>query len=69
MEEEIKNRLDAQDELLKKIYVSAEKTRKYLFWTLIVSLVVFVLPLIAMVFVLPQFLNSYLPTLNGLQGF
>ena len=56
------------DEVLKKlaeletkvdaIYKSAEKTRKYFLWTLIISVVLFVLPLIALVFVIPQFLDA-----------
>ncbi|HDO23822.1 MAG TPA: hypothetical protein ENG99_01240 [bacterium] len=66
MEEETKKRLDEQDELLKKIYISTEKTRKYFLWTLIASLVVFILPLIGMIFVIPKFLSVYT---NGLGGF
>lgn len=56
------------DEVLKKlveletkvdmVYKSAEKTRKYFMWTLILSVVLFVLPLIALIFVIPQFLNA-----------
>ena len=56
------------DEILKKlvdlekkvdeIYKSAEKTRKYFMWTIIMSVVLFVLPLIALVFVIPYFLSS-----------
>ena len=66
MEDEIKERLNTQDELLKKIYISVEKTRKYFLWTLIVSLVMFILPLIGLVFVLPKFLNTYIQSLGGL---
>ncbi len=65
MEEETKKRFDAQDELLVKIYKSVEKTRKYFLWTLIISLVVFVLPLIGMLFVIPKFLSVYTSTLSG----
>ena len=66
MEEEIKNRLDAQDELLKKIYQSSEKTRKYFFWTLLFSVVVFALPLIGMLFVIPKVIGIYSSALSGL---
>ncbi len=65
MEEETKKRLDAQDELLGKIYKSTEKTRRYFLWTLIFSLVVFVLPLIGMLFVIPKFLSVYTSGLGG----
>ena len=49
-------------ELEKKIdavYVSAEKTRKYFFWTGVITLAVIVLPLLALPFVLGQFLSYY----------
>ena len=66
MEEEIKKRLDLQDELMMKIYISVEKTRKYFLITLIASLVTFVLPLIALIFVLPWFINVYISSLGGI---
>ena len=65
MEEETKRRLDEQDSLLEKIYISVEKTRKYFMWTLIISLVLFVLPLIGLVFVIPNFLSAYTTSLVG----
>jgi len=66
MEEEVKKRLDQQDELLQKIYISSEKTRKYFLWTLIATLVTVVLPLIGLLFVIPKFLNLYTSGINGL---
>jgi len=47
-------------------YHSAESTRKYLFWTGVVTVVLIVLPLIGLMFAIPQFLNSYTSTLNGI---
>jgi RNA-binding protein YhbY len=66
MDEEIKKRLDAQDEILAKIYKSAEKTRKYFMWTLIISVAVIVLPLIGMLFVIPKFIGIYTSSFQGL---
>ncbi len=66
VDEEIKKRLDKQDEMLEKIYLSSEKTRKYFLWTLIVSLLVFILPLIGLMLVIPRFLSIYTDTLEGL---
>lgn len=63
---EIIKKVDAQDEKLDAIYVSVEKTRRYFFWTLVVTLVVFVLPLVALVFVIPSFISTYTTTLEGL---
>lgn len=65
MDEEIKKRLDAQDELLQKIYISSEKMRKYFLWTLIITLALFVLPLIGLIFVIPKFLSIYTSGLGG----
>ncbi len=64
MEEELAKQLKIQQELLEKTYRSAEKTRKYFMWTLIVSLVVFIVPLIIMMFVLPSFINMYMGELG-----
>lgn len=58
MEQEILKRLEAQEILLQKVYVSAEKTRMYLLWTLIGSVALFILPLIGIAFVLPKFLST-----------
>ncbi|PIR42321.1 hypothetical protein CO058_01110 [candidate division WWE3 bacterium CG_4_9_14_0_2_um_filter_35_11] len=58
MEPEIQARLDQQDIMLNKIYVSVEKTRKYFLWTFIISILVFVLPMIVMAFVLPSFMKT-----------
>ena len=66
MDEETKKRLDAQDELLSKIYKSSEKTRKYFLWTLIITLALFVLPLIGLLLVIPKFLSIYTSGLGGL---
>jgi len=59
VEEELKQRLTKQEELLEKIYLSTEKTRRYFLWTLIASLVIFVLPFVGLLFIIPQFLDIY----------
>ena len=64
MDEETKKRFDLQDEMLQKIYISAEKTRKYFLTTVIITLITFVLPLIAIAFVLPWFIKTYMSTLG-----
>ncbi len=48
------------------IYVSVEKTRSYFFWTMVVTLVLFILPLIGLVFAIPAFLSSYTSTITGI---
>lgn len=55
---EIEKELKEQKELLRKTYQSAEKTRKYFLWTLILSAVLFVVPLIILVAILPWFMST-----------
>lgn len=50
------------EELEKKV----EAMRKYFLWTLIITAVVIILPLILMLFVLPSFLDMYNPANLGL---
>jgi len=48
------------------IYVSVEKTRKYLLWTMIVTLALVVLPALGLVFAIPSFISTYNQTLESL---
>lgn len=66
MDEEIKKRFDEQDKKLEEIRVSVEKTRNYIRWTIILSVVFVVLPLIGLFFVIPQFLGTINPANLGL---
>jgi type IV secretory pathway component VirB8 len=67
MEDRSPARLDALEKKIDAIYVSVERTRKYFMWTLIISVVVIVLPLIGMAFVLPQVISTYSSEFNALQ--
>jgi len=58
MEEDIQKQLNEQHELIQKIYISVEKTRKYFMWTLIISVIFFVLPLIGIMLLLPAALSG-----------
>ena len=58
MENEILQKIRKQDEKLAKIYASVEKTRKYFLWTLIISIITIVLPIIALVLIIPWFLRT-----------
>ncbi len=64
MEEEILKKIEMQDKKLEEIYRSVEKMRKYFLWTLIITLALFILPLIGLLFVIPKFLNIYTSGLN-----
>ncbi|KKS65700.1 MAG: hypothetical protein UV34_C0010G0002 [Parcubacteria group bacterium GW2011_GWB1_42_6] len=59
MDQEIQNKFEEQNKKLEEIFRSVEKTRKYFLWTLILSLVFFFLPLIAIIFLLPRIFDAY----------
>ena len=64
MEQEILKKIEAQGEQLDEIQRSVERMQKYFFWTLIITIVVIVLPLLGLALVLPQFLNTYTSSLG-----
>lgn len=56
--DEIIQKLAEQDKKIDAIYRSVEQTRKYFKWTLILTIALFVIPLIALIFVIPQFIDA-----------
>jgi len=64
-EEQILELLKQNQELLQKTHTSAEKTRKYFLYSMIFTVIAFVLPLLALIFVLPSFMSSYMDSLSG----
>ncbi len=50
--------------MLEKIYISTEKTRKYLLWTFIITAVAVLLPLVGLLFAIPVLLSN----LNAVVG-
>lgn len=58
MDEQLLQKLQAQDEKLDQIHQSVEKMRRYFLWTLIATLVTFLLPLIGLAFIIPFFLST-----------
>jgi len=58
MDEEIKNRLDTLEKKTDAIHVSVEKTRKYFLWTLVATVVMFVLPLLGVALILPWLIGT-----------
>jgi len=58
MEQKILEQLAEQQELLQKIQISTEKTRKYLAWTFYGSIALFVLPLLGLMFAIPALLSN-----------
>lgn len=63
---ELLAKLDEIGAKAEKAYQAAEKVRKYLFWTGVITVALIVLPLIGLMFAIPQFISSYTSTLNGI---
>jgi len=66
MEQEILNRFEEQNKKLDNIYQSVEKTRKYFLWAMIITIATIILPLIGLLFIVPQFINIYSANALGL---
>jgi hypothetical protein len=58
MDQETKEMLAAQQKRIEEIYASVEKTRKYFLATLIISVLVFVVPLLGLLFALPMAVDT-----------
>ena len=68
MENEIDRKINALDVKIDAIYISVEKTRKYFFWTMVVTIVIVVLPVIGLLFVIPTFMNNYVGGMEAMEG-
>ena len=64
MDQEIKNKLDAQEKKIDAIYSSVEKTRKYFLVIVWVTIIAVVLPIIGLLFAIPSFLSTYTSIIN-----
>ena len=62
---ELAARLDEIAAKADAAFKAAESTRKYLFWTGVVTVALIVLPLIGLAFAIPSFISSYTSALNG----
>jgi len=58
MDQELRDKLDAQVKKIDVMYKSVERLRKYFMWTLIIAVITVVLPVIGLVFVIPYFLHT-----------
>lgn len=59
MEPELGARIAELEKKVDAMYTSVEKLRKYFLWTGIITVILFVLPLMGLIFVIPSFINSY----------
>lgn len=59
MDQEIVKKLDSLEAKVEDTRIRVAKIQRYLFWTMIVTVVVIVLPLVGLIFVIPQFISTY----------
>lgn len=64
MDPELKSRLDAIEQKVDAAYRSAEKTRKYILWTVIITVALLIIPLFFLPFAANSLLSSYSGALN-----
>jgi hypothetical protein len=57
MDPQLEQKLAEQEKKLDLIYASIEKMRKYFFWTMMITIATIVLPLLALIAVVPWFLS------------
>lgn len=66
MEPDLVQKIIELEQKVDAVYVSSEKTRKYFLFTIWVTVIMFILPLIGLLFVLPRILNTYMDSFQGL---
>ncbi len=62
----LENKIDELQKKVDELVRSIKTIKKIFFWIIIVSVVMFIVPLIGLVFVIPQFISIYTGALNGL---
>lgn len=67
MEQSIKEQLEEQAQKIDAIYESVEKTRKYFQIILWSTVIMFVLPMVGLMFIIPSFIETYTTSISGLQ--
>lgn len=66
MEPNISEKINQLEAKVDAIYVSVEKTRKYFFWTMVISVAFIVLPAVGLVFAIPSFVSTYTGNIDAL---
>lgn len=66
MDENLKKQIEEQGVKIDAIYKSVEKTRKYFFIIIWVTIIAIVLPLAGLFFAIPSFLDNYTSTFSDL---
>ncbi|HZS43053.1 MAG TPA: hypothetical protein VFA52_02420 [Candidatus Paceibacterota bacterium] len=67
--QKLQAKIDEQQQKIDAMYQSVEKLRKYFMWTMIITIALFVLPLLGLVFAIPAFMHNYVDQINSISSF
>jgi type II secretory pathway component PulF len=59
MDQELLQKIEEQGRRLDEVAKSVNQIKRYFFWTLVISVLVIMLPLLGLIAVIPQFLSTY----------
>ena len=59
MDQDMLVKMEVLERKIDAVYQSSEKMRRYFLWTLVITVAAVLLPLIGLLFIIPQFLNQY----------
>lgn len=59
MDEELKERIQSLEKKIDDFQRSINAVKKIFLWTLVITLILFILPLVGLLFAIPQFLSNY----------
>jgi len=57
--EQLEQKIEALEKKIDELQYSIDKIKKIFLWILIITVILFVLPLIGLIFAIPSFLNIY----------
>ncbi len=66
MEAKKQDKLEELEVKIDAILKSTRKTETYFKWTFWITIIVFVLPLLGMIFIIPTLISTYTEMMNGL---
>jgi hypothetical protein len=64
--DEILKKIEEQEKKIDAIYISVEKTRKYFLWTIIITVLTIVLPILGLIILIPWIMSTFSSAYSGL---
>ncbi len=59
MDPELRERMEKMEKQMDEVYALAKRLYRIIFWTVIASILLFVVPLIGLFFEIPSLINTY----------